>query len=601
MTRIRLMHAKLHRVRVTGTRRDYMGSITIDRSLLAKAGILPLEEVNIVNLDNGHRWSTYVIPGDPGSGQVCPNGGGALLCEPGDTLIIWCDEERAREEVLRAGHTARVVIADEHNRCREFLHQSLVPHQDGVEFHSCRMDSARSLSNRQRSSRENVQREPREPTPPMSIRIEQLEPAFRIESVARTDTGVEIRWCDQHASFYPNLWLRDSCRCPECFQHDTSSLGSGHDPLELPLDPSIREVRLTPAGALAIVWGGAEAGHRSAFDPSWLRVHCQTDPARHRGHRRRLWDGSVTMRRFAYQAIMSDDDVWLAWSRQILESGVALIDNAPPDRDSFRALVERVGPLQQRYHPSKIFTLDTADKRAKTIHHAYHYAERLRNHTDHAFYRNTARLQFLGCIRYDHADSPGQGYSTLVDGFKVAEVLRDEHPDRFELLSQEHVPTGRRRFAVEERLSVEEQHTNKYEWDVYQRRHMITTDDTGEVCQVLHNRNARVPLDVSQDKIESLMDAYRTFTELIDAPEYNAEFLLEPGQILVSDNWRVLHGRTAITSPSLHRILLGAYISGETFRSRRRILLGRKSEMPDLWLMGCSDHALEMLSRRMGG
>lgn len=136
MSLIKLMHAKLHRVRVTDAKRDYVGSITIDAHLLDTVGLMPLEEVEIVNIDNGKRWSTYVLPGAPGSGVVCPNGGGALMCTQGDILILWANAQRHRDEVLKSGHEACVVVADEHNHIKETLTQTLVPSQDGVEFSS---------------------------------------------------------------------------------------------------------------------------------------------------------------------------------------------------------------------------------------------------------------------------------------------------------------------------------------------------------------------------------------------------------------------------------------------------------------------------------
>lgn len=138
MGTIRLMHAKLHRVRVTEANVNYVGSITIDEDLLRQVGILPLEEVDIVNLNNGKRWSTYAIPGKAGTGEICPNGGAALLCEPGDILIIYAYEERDRAEVLQEGHQARVIVATEDNRPQQFFLQTLVPSQDGdaVDFHS---------------------------------------------------------------------------------------------------------------------------------------------------------------------------------------------------------------------------------------------------------------------------------------------------------------------------------------------------------------------------------------------------------------------------------------------------------------------------------
>lgn len=130
------MHAKLHRVKVTEANVNYVGSITIDRDLMEKVGILPLEEVDVINLNNGKRWSTYAIAGTAGEGGICPNGGAALLCQPGDILIIIAYEERERAEVMSHGHQARVLVADEHNRCRQFIEQSLVPDGNSLEFKS---------------------------------------------------------------------------------------------------------------------------------------------------------------------------------------------------------------------------------------------------------------------------------------------------------------------------------------------------------------------------------------------------------------------------------------------------------------------------------
>ncbi|AFY76687.1 MAG: aspartate 1-decarboxylase [Hydrococcus sp. C42_A2020_068] len=138
MGTIRLMHAKLHRVRVTEANVNYVGSITIDEELLNRVGILPLEEVDVINLNNGKRWSTYALPGEAGSGEICPNGGAALLCQPGDILIIYAYEERDRAEVLRNGHEARVIVADEKNRTQQFFYQTLNPSESGdkVKFQS---------------------------------------------------------------------------------------------------------------------------------------------------------------------------------------------------------------------------------------------------------------------------------------------------------------------------------------------------------------------------------------------------------------------------------------------------------------------------------
>jgi aspartate 1-decarboxylase len=131
---IRLMHAKLHRVHVTDAKQDYVGSITIDKNLLEQVGILPLEEVEIVNVSNGNRLSTYALPGEPGSGCICPNGGAALLCQTGDILIVFSYEWRDRSEILQIGHTANVLVADEQNNCVDFFRQTIFPSDIGIAF-----------------------------------------------------------------------------------------------------------------------------------------------------------------------------------------------------------------------------------------------------------------------------------------------------------------------------------------------------------------------------------------------------------------------------------------------------------------------------------
>ncbi|NEP49473.1 MAG: DUF971 domain-containing protein, partial [Moorea sp. SIO3C2] len=198
----------------------------------------------------------------------------------------------------------------------------------------------------------------------MTTLVRQLKAAFRIESVAVTNNGVQVTWKDGHHSFYHNLWLRDACHCPECFQRDTLSLnsseGEGHDPLKMPLNPITEAVKIDREGNLDIVWGGQEPGHHSVFDPSWLRVHCQTDPALKQRRKPQLWDSSVSIPHFDYHEVMKDDWTLLLWLDKMLELGVVMIDNVPKNRESFQALIERIGPIQQRYHPTHIFTLDTA-------------------------------------------------------------------------------------------------------------------------------------------------------------------------------------------------------------------------------------------------
>ncbi len=88
MIQVEMLKSKIHRVKVTGANLDYIGSITVDKDLLDASGILPGERVYIVDNNNGERFDTYTIAGEPGSGIVCLNGAAARRVQPGDIIII---------------------------------------------------------------------------------------------------------------------------------------------------------------------------------------------------------------------------------------------------------------------------------------------------------------------------------------------------------------------------------------------------------------------------------------------------------------------------------------------------------------------------------
>ncbi len=85
---IQVLKSKIHRVKVVEANLHYIGSITIDESLMEAANIIENERVQVVNLDNGERLETYVIKGTRGSGMICLNGPAARKTSVGDTVII---------------------------------------------------------------------------------------------------------------------------------------------------------------------------------------------------------------------------------------------------------------------------------------------------------------------------------------------------------------------------------------------------------------------------------------------------------------------------------------------------------------------------------
>lgn len=111
--KLTMFKSKLHQMKVTEADLHYEGSITIDQDLLDKAGILPYEKVQVLNITNGSRLETYTISGERGSRVCCLNGAAARLTQVGDRIIVISYAEMTPEEAKE--HKPKVVIVDENN------------------------------------------------------------------------------------------------------------------------------------------------------------------------------------------------------------------------------------------------------------------------------------------------------------------------------------------------------------------------------------------------------------------------------------------------------------------------------------------------------
>lgn len=113
-----MLKSKIHRARVTDANIDYDGSITIDKKLMAEADILPYEQVQVLNINNGARFSTYAIEGKENSGDICLNGAAARLGVRGDLVIILTYTTVSDEEAQNYG--PKIVYVNANN---EIVHK----------------------------------------------------------------------------------------------------------------------------------------------------------------------------------------------------------------------------------------------------------------------------------------------------------------------------------------------------------------------------------------------------------------------------------------------------------------------------------------------
>ena len=111
---VTMLKGKNHRAVVKQAELNYVGSITVDPELMEAAGIYEYELVQIVDVENGNRFETYTIAGEPGSGMICLNGAAARQVQVGDHVIIMCYCQMSPEEVKE--HKPKVVFVDDENK-----------------------------------------------------------------------------------------------------------------------------------------------------------------------------------------------------------------------------------------------------------------------------------------------------------------------------------------------------------------------------------------------------------------------------------------------------------------------------------------------------
>ena len=123
-----MLKSKIHRATVTQTELHYEGSLTIDSEIMKAANVLPNERVMVYNINNGERFDTYVIKGEPGSGVICVNGAAARKACKGDLIIIVTYAFYPDSELK--DHRSILVILDDKNRIKEIRKEPSYPLDD---------------------------------------------------------------------------------------------------------------------------------------------------------------------------------------------------------------------------------------------------------------------------------------------------------------------------------------------------------------------------------------------------------------------------------------------------------------------------------------
>jgi trimethyllysine dioxygenase len=362
-----------------------------------------------------------------------------------------------------------------------------------------------------------------------------------IDEIQPTDSCLHVTWDDGVESWYPWLWLRDHA-------HDDATMHPVTQQRQLDtaaLPPDLRAASATADNGVArITWQGDSLVSEVPVDflrrfrsPDAVRIAAAPEPV--------PWDAAIIAEAplgVAFDRVIDSDEGVRDWLSIVATYGFALVTGTPPTAAATEALIRRVGYIRETIFGG--FWEFTADLSKADLAYTSTY---LPAHTDGTYSHDAPGLQMLHCL---HFDGDG-GESTLVDGFKIADVLRSTEPEFFDVLSTVPIP-------------------GQYIGDgshLMAARPVFRHDHLGMLVQVSYNNADRAPFLLPADDMARLYAALRAFDHLANSESMQWRQVLRPGDALLFDNWRTLHGRRAYTG---RRTMCGAYLNHEDFESRLR-------------------------------
>lgn len=365
----------------------------------------------------------------------------------------------------------------------------------------------------------------------------------KVEFSNSNKNALKTFWKNGKTSSFHYLWLRDNC--PTNFHPDTKesffdqlSVSENIHPINVEFDDE----------NLNIDW--SEGDHSSTFSLAWLYEHAYSgDLKKDQGTSYQSWSGDFadSIPRVDHNEVMENDAALFDWMSALDKYGLTIVKNMPDTNEAVSDIAARISFLRETNFG---VTFDVQSK-PKPVNLAY-TSMALPLHTDLCNQEVPPGYQFLHCLAND---SEG-GESVFLDSLRVLEDMREDEPEKFQLLADTAVPF---RFHDDS-------------CDIRYHHSIINLDSFGNIVELKYNDHLADVFDMSEDIMHDFYVAYRDLMRRVKGPEYKILMRLDAGDMAVFDNRRIMHGRSEFKPNTGRRHLRGCYVDRSDFQSRLRVL-----------------------------
>jgi len=357
----------------------------------------------------------------------------------------------------------------------------------------------------------------------------------RIVKLYIVDDELVIEWYDGKESRIYVHWLRDHCQMPTSI--NTNNGQRLFSVVDIPKETYIEKAYKDEKGNVCVLF--QPENHLSVFSQNWLIKNCY-DLNLHFDDRserqKKLWQKDTFEAGLPFvdfESMCNDESGKLDMLRLIRDVGFVVLENVPTKEGQVLKVISELGYTRETNYGA-LFEVRTE---VNPNNLAYTNMG-LGSHTDNPYRDPVPTVQLLHCLE----SSTEGGDSVLLDGFKAATVLRQESKEDFDILTSTWI-----NFRFSDAKT-----------DLRSRVPMIELNDNNEIVKVRYNNRSIDTIKLPTNKIRHFYKAYRHWSEIIERDDLKIIFKLSEGDLMLLDNTRIMHARTAFSKKG-RRHLQGAY------------------------------------------